>query len=200
MLTTQKQSKKPPYTLFALIGIVIILVVAYVGFAYTTKSAWPFVTTAEPEAPSADTSINYQPPTEQEVESSQDAKKNNAHQDADNQNDSGHTGEQNTVTKQSVSVGVAFASYDKDEKAVDVRAFTPDVIEGNGTCTATFTKDGKSVTRSSKAFIDYSTSQCEPILIPESEFTSTGTWRLTVSYSSTKHEGVSPVVMVDVTP
>ncbi len=134
-----------------------------------------------------DSSINYSPPTDQEVDASQDGKKNN---------DNSSTDPQSEANKRKVSVGIAFANYDPDEKAVDIRAFTPDAIEGDGQCTATLTKGAQTVTQSSRAFIDFTSSQCEPILIATSKFSSGGTWKLTVSYSSSKSTGISPVMEV----
>ena len=166
--------------------VALVILIGYFAFAYITKSAWPFYESAKP----MDTSETYSPPTEQEVTNSQDAKKNNAHQEAS---------QENQPAASNVSVAIAYADFDQTENAIDIRAFTPDVVEGTGTCTATLIKDGQSITRSSKAFIDSSTSQCEPILIPVADFPSSGTWELVVSYSSDKYKGTSSPMKVEVT-
>ena len=166
--------------------VALAILIGYFAFAYISKAAWPFHETAK----TSDSSETYSPPTEQEVTDSQDAKKNNAGQESQ---------EENKPPTETVSVAIAFADFDQTENAIDIRAFTPDVIEGTGTCTATLIKDGQSVTRSSKAFIDSKTSQCEPILVPINDFPSSGTYQLVVSYSSEKYRGTSSPMNVEVT-
>lgn len=184
--TTQKRSRK--LLPLIIISAVVLAGLGYFGYAYATKDAWPF------EAQTADTmttedGINYSPPTEQELNDSQDGKKNSASQDENNSSSSAST---------RVSIGIAYAGYDEEEGMIDIRAFTTDVVEGTGTCTATLTKDGKTVTRTSKAFVDSSSSQCEPILINTGDFPSGGTWDLTVSYKSDTSSGVSASMKVEV--
>ena len=181
--TTQKDSKK----LFAIILASAIAVsgLGYLGYAYTTKNVWPFAAHATKTVDG----INYSPSTEQEVRDSQDGKKN-----SENQDESKTTPDSSTT----VSVGIAYAGYSDSKDAIDIRAFTPNVVEGDGTCTATLTKDRQTITRTSKAFIDSSSSQCEPILINTSEFPAGGIWTLTVSYKSNTSNGASTPVEVEV--
>ena len=189
MRTTQKSSKK----LFAIItaSVVAVLALGYFGYAYITKDAWPFTAEATDSNATSEDGINYNPPTDQEKQDSQDGKKNSASQDEANNPSSAST------TK--VSVGIAYAGYDDEEGMIDIRAFTTDVVEGTGTCTATLTKNGQTITRTSKAFVDSSSSQCEPILINPTDFPSGGTWSLTVSYKSDTSSGVSAPMQVEVT-
>jgi len=184
--------KRNKITLALLVSAATLLVAGgYLAYAYNTKNMWPFANNPTPteETESTD-NVNYSPPTGQEVESGQDTKK-----DTYNQNTS--KPDENT-NKQTVSVGIAFADFDAEENAVDIRAFTPDIIEDDGTCTATLVQGDNTVSQSSKAFIDFSSSQCEPILIPTSRFPAKGIWKLTVSYNSSKNSGVSPTMDVEV--
>lgn len=184
--TKQKSLKK----LFAIIIISVFAVSAlgYFGYAYTTKNAWPFAAKTTDASAESEDGINYEPPTKQEVLDSQNGKKNSENQE--NITPSG--------SLKNASVGIAYAAHDDSGSVIDIRAFTPDVIEGNGTCTATLTKDEQTITRTSKAFIDYSSSQCEPILINTSEFATGGMWNLTVSYKSNTSSGTSTAVQVEV--
>jgi hypothetical protein len=177
-----KKSLKP-----VIISVITVLLIAGSVGAYFLV----LKNNQEPADTPDDSSINYEPPTKQEVDSSQDGKKNNDGQSTETPSTSDPA-----TNKRKVSVGIAFANYDPDEKAVDIRAFTPDAIEGDGKCTATLTQGSKTVTQSSEAFIDSSSSQCEPILIPASKFGSGGTWKLTVSYVSSKSAGTSPTMEV----
>lgn len=172
----------------------VILVGLYVYIAHH-KSFWPFMNNNSSNSDLIIDGINYSPPTQQEEESSQYAKDNLLQQPASSA-DNGGTSNRNT---KNVSVGVAYAAYDKSKGAVDIRAFIPDVIEGSGVCTATLYLDGMTVTGESKAFIDSSSSQCEPILIKKTGFATTGTWSLVVSYLSPTSEGKSPAMEVEVT-
>lgn len=181
--TTQKDSKK----LFAIIvaSTIIILVLGYLGYAYITKKVWPF---ADHTTKIID-NVNYAPPTEREIRNSQDGKKNSANQEAGNTPMDSST---------NVLVGVAYAGYNDNKDAIDIRAFTPSVVEGDGKCTAILTKDKQTITRVSKAFIDSSSSQCEPILINATDFPSMGIWSLTVTYKSSTSSGISTPVQVEV--
>jgi hypothetical protein len=188
MRIKQKPLQKKSRALIYAILAILVLSLGYFGFAYATKSVWPFAQQSQIDKDG----VNYSPPTEQEVEDSQNAKKDNSYQEEDTSK--GVPSNQ----KKNVSVGIAFAGYDKDEKVIDVRAFTPNAIESDGTCTATFTQGTKTVSQSSKAFIDSSSSQCEPILIPENRFETKGTWKLVVTYVSSKSSGTSPSMNVEV--
>lgn len=180
------QKPKSKKLLIAIPAVVVLLALGYFGYAYASQSLWPF---AAEETTQDDSNINYDPPTEQEEAASQDGKKNGA-------------GQETEVTEedlQNISVGIAYAGFDDQEGVVDIRAFTPDVIESDGTCTATLTLNGQTVTASSKAFIDSTSSQCEPILIPLSEFPVSGQWQLIVDYASAKSKGTSATMTVEVT-
>lgn len=179
-------NKNKKTLILPLIIAAVLILIGYFAFAYISKSVWPF---AEPATTSD--SETYSPPTEQEVTDSQDAKKNNAGQEEGTETPEQTPGE-------TISVAIAYADFDQTENAIDIRAFTPDVIEGTGTCTATLTQGGQSITRSSKAFIDSTSSQCQPILIPVNDFPASGTWQLVVTYSSEKYKGASSPMNVEV--
>ena len=182
-----RTSKKAAF--LAIPAVVVIAAATYVYFAHQ-NSLWPFLSTKSADTPLVVDGINYAPPTDQEKAASQDAKKDTSHS-AEN------TGSTSSDGK-NISVGVAYAAYDSAKGAVDIRAFTPDVIEGTGTCTARLTLDDITVTESSKAFVDSKSSQCEPILIQKTNFTTAGKWRLVVSYQSPTSEGSSPAMEVEV--
>ena len=187
MRITQTKAKKRSLTpIIILVLAVVAIAGGYFTYAFMTKGAWPFEQT-ETKAPV--NTVNYDKPTQEEIDHSQDGKKNSGNQQSETP--STETPNKPSSDKKKISVGIAFAGYDADEDAVDIRAFTPDVIEGDGTCTATLTKDTAIVTKTSKAFVDSSSSQCRPILIPASEFEEKGLWSLTVTYASTGYTGAS---------
>lgn len=174
MRIKQKSSKR---TLITVLIILTLLIGASIAaFIYNDAQ--------QPPEPRDEGSINYDPPTQEEVEESQDAKK----QLSENEN---KKPEVDPETKKKVAqVGVA-NTYTSDD-SLEIRAFTPTVVEGGGTCTAKLTKGSAIISGSSEAFVDASTSQCRPIIIPLSKFPQAGVWKLTVTYESTNYSGASP--------
>jgi hypothetical protein len=183
------QKRKINSLIILSLALALFLLGSYFAFAYTTKSVWPYTNSPYIENSSED-STDYSAPTEQEIESGQEAKKNTYKEGVETPEESGE--------KKIVPVGIAFADFDTDENAIDVRAFIPNTIEGDGTCTAVFTQDTLIVEGSSKSFVDFSSSQCEPILIPTSRFEKKGAWELIVSYDSRKSSGKSPTMEVEI--
>ena len=181
---------------FVLISIAILLIAAagYVAYAFMSKS-WPF---AESSTEGSDSStVNYNPPTQADTDASQDAKKRIAAEEDTEKSASDDSSSSNS-SKKTVGVGVTYADIYNDN--LEIRAFTNGVIEGTGTCTATATmKDMPSmvITKSSEAFVDVSSSQCNPIYIPVSQLKS-GTWEVVVKFSSPDSEGSSGAVEVKV--
>jgi cytoskeletal protein RodZ len=146
---------------------------------------------------SEDSNINLDPPTEQEVKDSQDAKKHILEEDSTDSEEP--TGEEKTpeqADKKEATVGISYAGVTGEN--LEIRAFTPSIIEGTGTCTATLTKSGETaVTESSEAFIDASSTICKPIFVPVSKL-SKGTWSVDVSFSSPTHKGSSGPTNVEI--
>lgn len=174
-----------------LIGITVALIIfisAYFSFAYS-QSLWPFIERVGIKFSDDKGEINYNPPTSEEIQEGQDAKKRIIETDEDNE-------EFPSSVKTTVSVGVAFA--DVVDGNLEIRAFTPSVIEGDGLCRAILKKDDVTITESSLAFIDSTTSQCRPIYISVERFKSKGTWSLIVSYTSDTSIGESPSMEVNI--
>lgn len=134
-------------------------------------------------------SVNYDPPTEQEISDGQNAKKDDYNNVETKNND-----DKNTTDEKLVDVGISYAGIFNEN--FEVRAFTNGVVEA-GTCTVTITKNTNVIKGSSGAFIDASSTQCQPILIPKSQFES-GTWLVEVTYSSPSTHGTSDKMEVKV--
>lgn len=195
-----KAPRKQKKLLIIITTLLVLALAGFVVFAYATKSVWPFYASNNQSQTSSPTdqqgssdSINYAPPTQQEIDNSQDGKKNSA-----NQPGSTTTPNDPQTSKKNVSVAISYADRSDDKTSIEVRAFTPDVIEGTGTCTARFTKDGQTVTGSSKGFVDATSTICQPINIPLTQFDSSGSWALTVAYSSPGYSGTSSSINVGI--
>lgn len=164
--------------------IISLLVILAIG---STLVWWHLGTQREESiTPSEDRTINYGPPSENERRAGDEIK-----QEIVKQSESDIA-----PSNSRESVGVAVTTAEQYGSQVEVRAFIQGVIEGGGTCTATFKKDGHTITSSSEAFIDATTSQCKPIFTDRGEFPSGGGWALTVSYDSKGYTGASEVINV----
>ena len=172
--------------------IVLLIVLAVLGFYLLigdNRSLWLF-NNVNPGAKSENSdSINYASPTKEEVEEGQDAKRRLI-------DDRAETEEKSTDEYKQVNVGVTFSEV--VDRRLEIRAFTPSAIEGDGVCTANLQKGKIKVTESSPAFIDSTTTQCQPIFIPIDKFSSKGVWYLVVSYKSSQSIGESSIIEVNI--
>jgi hypothetical protein len=177
-----------------IIAVALLITSGLLAYSYSTDR-WPFKNATGSSGTEEPGSINYNPPTDQEIAEGQDAKKRGeglSEQDRPDEQSEG------TGKKTAVDVGISFA--DVYENNLEIRAFTNGTIEGTGTCTATVTMKASpftKITKQSKAFIDTSTTQCQPIYIPTSELQA-GAWDVVVSFSSPDHEGTSDKVEVTI--
>lgn len=198
-INTKKSSQRKYKTLIIVIAMLLLGVISYGTYAYVTKSLWPFQETQDTSI-DADRGVNdvdYGPPTEQDTANSQNAKERILEEGEGSGNDSNQsTSPSPDQPKQPVAITVSYAGIQNSQ--LEIRAFSSSVIEGSGTCTATITKSGsRTITRSTPAFIDASSTICEPIFVPRSEL-SAGTWNVNVTYSSSTHSGSSGAYEVEV--
>jgi hypothetical protein len=123
--------------------------------------------------------VNYGPPTKEEQQAGNDQKEKNVTQ-------------QENETKPNdgkATVVITDASYYADSNTVEVRAFVSNIVEDGGTCTVVFEKNGQKVTQTHAAFKDAKTTQCGALDTPRSQFPSTGTWNVTLTYTSSTATG-----------
>lgn len=74
---------------------------------------------------------------------------------------------------------------------VDVRSLVTEVYESTGKCTATFKKGTAKIVRTVEGIKDASYTRCDRVVVPVSEFNSSGGWTVTITYSSPSAYGVS---------
>lgn len=182
--------KQTAWKKIALVGsaVVLVLVAAY-GVGAKQLQLWPFSGPSKTFVNDPSGKVNYSPPTEQEIKNSQDAKKNSPEQEP-----SPKSSPSTNASKRPISVGISYAGINTEGK-LEVRAFTPEIIEGSGTCTTTATNGSLTLTKSSPAFVDASSSICEPMYISSPDLRS-GDWYVTVAYSSPDAQGTSDKVKV----
>jgi hypothetical protein len=180
MKTIARKNKLVPVA--ASVAAVVLLLGGYTALAYT-QSYWPF---------SAPTDTPAVVPADEDPNTSDPTLGSDKNDTPETPTDEPTTPSQST--KRDVQVGIAYAALSGD--MVEVRAFVSEVIEGSGTCTATFSKSGQTVTGSSNSFIDATTSQCEPISLARAQFSEGGSWQVVVSYDSADAKGQSGAMEV----
>jgi hypothetical protein len=182
MKTIKRQKNKK---LITLVIIIVSTLLIYAATAYML-SLWPF------SKIEANEKVNHAG-ISTEDNSNNDGKEPiqpselpNTSKDTD-----GNSSADDAVKKLTANVGVAFASVAGEN--LEVRAFTTSEIKGDAVCTATATNGSETVNGTSKSFIDATTSQCHPILIPLSSIKDrSGEWKVSVKYESSKYSGQSP--------
>jgi hypothetical protein len=137
--------------------------------------------------------INYGPPTDEELQQTEDHKNSLGDQkDKD-------SGQKDNFLKVVPFISIAQQMQDSQYgDVVIVRAYVSEIVESGGACTITFTKDGKTFTKTVSGQPDASTTNCDTVMIPRSEFSSAGKWSVTVSYKSAKASGASQPTEVEV--
>lgn len=79
-----------------------------------------------------------------------------------------------------------------------LNGFVPGIVENNGTCMLTVTKNGKEVSASKPALQNAQDTSCGQLSIPFTELGSTGTWSATLSYDSPSASGSSKATQVEI--
>lgn len=96
-----------------------------------------------------------------------------------------------------VPVLITYSGYIAGEKAVQVGGNITGVIESDGTCTLTLTRQGRTVSASTPAQPDATTTDCTGLSVAGSEL-APGAWQAVLTYRSKAHTGSSAPVKVDV--
>jgi hypothetical protein len=164
---TKKMTKKRK-----LITIAVIMLSTLVALILLEKSGvTDFYQKPKSETPAvAENTINYDPPTQDEVKAGDIQKDIITNEPA-----------KEPAVEASVVI-VDAGQYDED---IEVRAFVSNVIK-DGECTYIFTSDtGTTLEKKTLAYADASTTPCITLKLQRSEFSSGGTWNVKVKYTDT---------------
>lgn len=173
-----------------LIGILVVVVAGAAGVGYKMYND-----SKKPKNNIGSDGINYAPPTEQDKKNVDQTKQNLPSESESTNNSTKNSDTSSPQTQGALKPVVTYAGQYGAQ--VEVGAYV-NVFEDSGTCTATFTKDGKTVTKSVQAIKNVSSVDCPAISIASTEFASKGSWNLVVSYSSSAHQGKSDSKAVEV--
>lgn len=160
------QRKKSFFTRTRIIIIAAVLVLAVGGAAFW----WFFMRTSN--TPAATNTVNYGPATEQDKQDSADAK-----QRAVDESETPEPSEPTVPTSDTLIVTINRASQAAPGQAVAIRT----QIDGaaSGTCEATLTKGGSTVSKTFTIATEATVTTCNGD-VDASEFASAGEWNLTV--------------------
>ncbi|MGZ4507533.1 MAG: hypothetical protein ACXVX0_09790 [Blastococcus sp.] len=98
---------------------------------------------------------------------------------------------------QTTEVVLSFVGWSTKDSAVEAGGYLSPVVETGGTCTLALTKDGQTVTATSPAQADASTTSCGNLAVPRAKL-HPGSWTAVLRYASTTTTGSSdpsPVVV-----
>jgi hypothetical protein len=87
-----------------------------------------------------------------------------------------------------VSPFVTFDQWQAESRTLTVGATVPDLVDAGGTCTLEASRDGTSVSATYTAVASAASTDCGSMSLSDDRLTS-GTWDVTVSYSSPAAEG-----------
>jgi hypothetical protein len=141
-------------------------------------------------SPSPSPTINYGPPTKQEIADSEEHKK---------ELEQARQNQPSTTPGVQKSVGPVISSWGQDpgSKDLEIAAFVPGIYEDGGTCILTLTKAGVVLTKTTAGHKDVNRTSCEPFTIAQDELT-TGAWKAVIHYDSVTASGSSNQEMINV--
>lgn len=158
---------------FVVLSLIVLLAVG-LGLVLLAKDST--------DKPSGQTAV-----TEQEKKETEQHKENLPDANSSPSSNASGNSEQKKTVKPTIT----------DTSNNSIKSYVSGIFEDGGTCTATFTQAGRTLTKSSTGFENVSYTQCAPIDF-EAGFLSTGKWSVTVKYSSAIAEGVSDARSIDI--
>lgn len=169
----KRRSTKP-----ILIGVLILLfaILATVGYLIFVKNN---------KNKSSESTPVYSGPTEEEIKQGDVTKDDLVNEKPQYIEDNGAAPTNTTVT---------IADANQYGSTIEVRAFMPNSFEA-GSCEVVFDKSGTKISKKVDAFLDNTYTLCSPLEIPRSELSASGTWKVTVNYSSVHYVGSASLNM-----
>lgn len=135
----------------------------------------------------------YSPPTEVEKKSGDYIKpevvKRQEQEDAQKKDNSEQT-QNNQQPPSSSNATVVITDAGQYDNIIEVRAFVSNRYQ-DGTCKVTLTKNGLTVSKTTEAYKDATTTICTNPLFNRSEFSQAGDWQVIVEYNSLNYSGKS---------
>lgn len=166
-----------------------IFFIALATIIFVGSAAYAYKSAQDDKQNGSNPEAGYTGPSEDQEKTEAEANKTNADKRAELEKEDSQT---KTTTKKSVSVVITNAQVNS------INSYVSGVFEDGGTCTATITKGSSQILKTSEGFKDATHTTCAPIFLKRSDFSSSGTWSVKVSYSSVTSEGQSQAVNIEV--
>lgn len=138
--------------------------------------------------------VDYSPATETDKELNDDIKKSLP---TEKETEEADSSEPDTAKTPVMPVISAWGQPGGTGTDLQVNGYVPEVIESDGTCTITLTKDGNTATVSKASLQNAQNTSCGQLIIPYAQL-STGTWQAVLSYSSSASAGSSTKTQIEV--
>lgn len=138
--------------------------------------------------------VDYSPAVKTDKELNDDVKESLPIQDSDSTTVENEPTEDRTKVTPVISVWGQPGGPGTDMR---VNGYVPNIIEADGTCTLTLTKDTASATASKTSLQNAKDTSCGQLSIPYSSL-SNGMWSAVLNYSSSTSEGSSTKVDIEV--
>lgn len=156
--------------------IIIIVAVLLIGggvsfFIYSSNKS---INNQMPQSDIVDESINLNPTSEEIKKETEQQKKELSENTKESDN--------STVIPTS-EVKPVIIDSSQYGPIVEVRAFTPGIFESNGKCKIEFKKDGSTVTKETSTYQDASSTNCNNLEVSINEFSDSGEWQVSVTYT-----------------
>lgn len=179
MKYSNKNTKTNKKRLFSVVFVMIVVVLGGVfGYKYYSK-------------------INkggsdYTPPTQEEKQSGDDIKPNVVKRQEQEESQKKDNPEQSSSQQpaNSSSATVVITDAGQYDNVIEVRAFISDRYQ-DGTCKISLIKDNLTVSKTTEAYKDATTTICTNPLFDRSEFKQVGNWQVVVEYNSQNYSGKS---------
>jgi len=176
----KKYTRKSAYlkTVSVLVGCVALGIIAWVTWIHYRSPAKP--TASATDTSSRKTSLTANTPS---IQASNDSHK-------------AAIAQQNTTAKPTTLTAtpvIDFAGYDNPptDTEIEIDSHVNGIVEDGGTCTLTATLSGQTVTKTVTAVRNADDTSCPAFILNPSDFPSSGTWNIQVSYSSATYSGTS---------
>jgi hypothetical protein len=137
----------------------------------------------------ASEAVNYSPPTEEEKQQADD---NKSRLDNDQKTSVTRTAE----GKVSVKPVITYAGQQNGK--IEVGSYVPGIFEDGGTCTATFSKDSRKVSRDVNGVKEGNSTFCPMFNVSASDLQEKGSWTVVVYYNSPNSSGNSDTTTFEV--
>lgn len=181
--------KKIKTTKKSILISVLILAIVAAGVFYFFKTNEK--NNSKTQSDSSNQGINYSPPTEEEAAAGDKTKETTP----ENEGPSKPLVAGPDGLKSVEPVITYAAQYGQN---IEVGGYIPRIFEEGGTCTAVFTLNANSFSKSVQAVENARSVDCPTISVGSSEFSQKGSWSVVLNYSSNTSKGSSSPLIVEV--